>query len=162
MAKKKCVGCDIVLEAQFLGLKGEEVAGAQRVVVEKDATIPCTRKGTLLKEVKVATNGKIHFLLYASGSPKRTVTEVREGLEWTRPADYAAALYNNVQAAFRHIPLVGKTIEEVAPDAWHERDLKYRMRVDAKHVLTYEIIIDEEQQIYKEQFCLRPPEAKKK
>ena len=134
-----CVDCDIVLEGEFRGL-GADVKGSKKAsIIEKGTPVPCERSGILLKSIHVPVNGEVRVGLYAVGIRRRTIVEIVEGIRWTRWVHYPLGIYNEIQEALGQIPLAGKVIERIAPDAWQTYHLTYLFRMSPDKRLEYKV-----------------------
>jgi len=133
----RSVTADVVLKARLLGFTGEEVTARETTVIEKGTLIPCARDGYLYENVWVPINGRAYVQLFIAEKRNRVVFENSYNLPWRGFWHGLGGLYNGLQIALRHIPVVGRTVEQMAPDAQHAVSLRYLLAVSEDGILTW-------------------------
>jgi len=110
-------------------------------VIEQGKDLPAQTDSVFIEQTKVPYAGFIQISLTAkrSGATTREFWAESREIPAVRWYSHFGRAYNKGQAALRHIPWVGKPLEEIAADAYQNVKLQYKMSVTTEKRLICEM-----------------------
>lgn len=135
------LGTDVCVGITMLGFDGETiVASRDSILLEMDREVPCEVQRVFIDCERVPLAGTMEARVVSrTDSMERRIAEWRKSIPspgWYRKL---LAIYNRGQKAIQVIPVVGKPLEQVAPDAFQRLQVVCTFKVDPSYLLNYEI-----------------------
>ncbi len=133
------IGLDIYLEVALLSFDRSDVVQKSQIVLEQGKQLPAKSDSIFIEKEKAPYGGLIRISLIA----KRSAATTRKILDECKKIPVAkwyssfGSIFNRAQKAIQHIPVVGKPLEKVVPDAYQNVKLSYEMSVTEEKKLIY-------------------------
>jgi hypothetical protein len=140
--EKNVLGADLVCEVVFLSFTKEPVKDHLGVLAESATPIPFTKKGVVVSSASVPVGGVINVRLsLLKHRTKRPVFATKEEIKTAKWYHDVGWYWNKFQGALENVPVVGKSLEKVAPDVIQKVRLEYSVAVSKKNSLKYKITL---------------------
>jgi len=145
MTTQNFLSVDITLSLTLEGFDGEEVECKRAILAEKGTPLPLLKKDDFVKGVKVPVNGKAYLILGVDNGGHRVIVEHKFRLKKSLFLVHGIkSIYNATQEALKDIPVVGKTIEKIAPDAKQKVDCVYEIEISPDCLMQYSVLVGRE------------------
>jgi len=145
MTTENFLPVDIILSLSLEGFDGKELERKRAILAEKGTLLPVLKKGDFVKGVKVPVNGKAYLILGVDNGGHRVIVEHKFRLKKSLFLVHdIKSIYNATQEALKHIPVVGKTIEKIAPDAKQKVDCVYEIEISPDCLMQYSVLVGRE------------------
>jgi len=133
------IGWDIYLDVSFLKFDGSDVQNKSLIILEQGKTLPLKLYDIFVDEVRVPYKGRIKIALTVkrSASITRKILSVDTEVPPIKWYSYIGHGYNICQKALQHIPVIGKPLEKVAPDAFQKVKLVYEISLTETRLMKY-------------------------
>ena len=133
------VGWDIILDVSLLGFDKSDVIQKNQIVLEQGKELPASVNSIFIKKAKAPYRGRIRISLTAkrSAATGRKILDECKIIPVARWYSHIGNIFNGGQKAIRHIPWLGKPLEEVVPDAFQNVKLNYAISVTNEKKLIY-------------------------
>ncbi len=132
------LGTDLVMQATFYRFTREQQFSKTLTLLTRTTVLPAAKKGEFLEETSVPINGYISLELRLSTIPRNPVLRIEQHelpvRRWDRQL---GSVYNWLQRSVHHIPVVGKPVEGLLPDARQFNSLRFDVSVSVDRELTY-------------------------
>lgn len=135
------LGWDIYLGITLLSFDKKEIRNKDQIVLEQARKLPIKIDSLFLKETKVPCGGFVHISLIArrSAATTRKFLDEHKRIPAQNWFSFLGTIYNNGQRAIQHIPIVGRPLESMAPDAYQNVRISQCISVTDEKKLTYSV-----------------------
>ena len=146
MTTENFLPVDITLSLSLKGFDGKVVRSVKAILVEKGTPLPLIKeKGNFVKDVKVPVNGRAFIRLSADNGGHRVIVEddfvIKRSLFLIHRVKN---IYNATQETLEYIPVVGKIIAKIAPDAEQIVDCVYEIEISSDGIMRYSVLVGRE------------------
>ena len=131
------LGCDIYLTVKFLSFDGSEVTKRGQILIEKAKQLPVKIHSMFIEGASVPCGGYIEISLTAKRFTSRQILDEYKKIPSGKWHSFLGSVFNNGQKAIQHIPVVGKPLEKILPDAWQSVKLSCELSVTEDKKLSY-------------------------
>lgn len=133
------IGWDIYLDVSLLGFDKSEVIQKSQIVLEQGKQLPAKTDSIFIEKAKAPYGGVIRISLVAkrSAAGMRKILDECKKIHVAKWYSYFGSIFNSCQKAIQHIPIVGKPLENVVPDAFQNVKLSYEISVTEENKLIY-------------------------
>lgn len=136
------LGVDLVLELTLKGFDGEQVQHKHMIIAERGLSVPLTREGVVIEGRKVPVNGAVEYKLAISDVRERVVDEIQCDIKKSLfLVHHLKGLFNGTQELLVYIPVIGKALAKIIPDAKQKVDVAYSLYVSDDRRLFYKVTI---------------------
>ena len=138
--EKKSLEWDIYLDAILFGIDKNPIVKKSQIILEKSRQLPVEASGIFVDQQKVPCDGSFQVTLEAKNKGiTRIIIEEKKTIPDKKWYSTLGTWYNRSQEALREIPVVGKTIEKLTPDAYQKVKVIYALSVTEAKELSYTI-----------------------
>jgi len=142
MTTENVLKVDITLSLSLEGFDGKEVESKRAILAEKGTPLPLLKKGDFVKGIKNPVNGKASLRLGVDNGGHRVVIEHKFKIKRSLFLVHRVkSIYNATQEVLEHIPIVGKILAKVAPDAKQKIDCVYEIEISPDHLMWYRVLL---------------------
>jgi len=140
---KDTIGWDIYLEVRFFKFDGSEVMNKSKIILEQGKTLPLKLYDIFVDEIGLPYKGRLKIALTVkrTASIKREILSVDTEIPPLKWYSYIGHCYNVGQKALQHIPVIGKPLEKIAPDAFQKVKLVYEISLTNERTINYWIAL---------------------
>jgi len=133
------VDWDIYLGVSLLSFDKSEVIQKSRIVLEQGKQLPAKSDSIFIERAQAPYGGYIRISLMAkrSAGATRKILDVCEKISLVRWYSHVGSIFNSGQNALRYIPVIGRPLEQLVPDAFQNVKLSYEISVTGKKKLIY-------------------------
>ena len=133
------IGWDIYLDVALLSFDKSDVVKKSQIVLEQGKQLPAKSDSIFIEKAKVPYGGLIRISLTAkrSAAATRKILDECKKIPVAKWYSYFGSIFNSVQKAIQHIPVVGKPLEKVVPDTFQNVKLSYEIFVTEEKKLIY-------------------------
>ncbi|MGA2092212.1 MAG: hypothetical protein ABSH16_02235 [Sedimentisphaerales bacterium] len=138
------LGHDIYLDVKLLSFDQSVVMQKSSIILEQEKQLPIETDSFFIEKEKAPCGGSIEISLKTGRSTinTRTLRSELKKIPVEKWYSYIGEFYNNGQEAIRHIPVVGKVLEKIAPDAYQKIKIHYHVSVTEEKQVSYWIHIN--------------------
>jgi len=133
------VGADLVLKATLKGFGGQEVFAKTITIFTAPTELPAKAEGKLFDDTSVPINGRIALELTLKRGSPLSLFQIEDELPVRRLDRHIGSVYNWFQGAIHHIPIVGKPLDDLLPDANQFNRVEYSVNISMDRELTYRL-----------------------
>lgn len=133
------VGWDIYLDVSLLKFDKSEVIQKSEIVLEQGKQLPAKSHSIFIEKAQAPYGGYIRISLMAkrsAGSTRKILDECKK-IPIRKWYSHIGKIFNTGQKAIQHIPVVGKPLEQLVPDAFQNVKLSYEISVTEEKKLIY-------------------------
>lgn len=133
------VGLDIYLDVSLLSFDKSEVIQKSQIVLEQGKQLPTKSDSIFIERAHAPYGGHIRISLMAkrsAGATRKILDECKK-IPLVRWFSHVGTFFNNGQKAIQHIPVVGRPLEQLVPDAYQNVKLSYEISVTEEKKLIY-------------------------
>jgi len=134
------LGWDIYLDVTLLSYdnKSERMHKSQ-VIIEQARQLPIKADSMFIEKEEASYGGYIQILLTAqrSATTAKKILNVYRRIPDKKWYSRLWTFYNNGQEAIQHIPIIGKPLEKLIPDAKQQVRLHYNISITKEKYLSY-------------------------
>jgi len=133
------IGWDIYLGIALLSFDRSDVAQKNQIVLEQGKQLPAKSDSIFIEKAKAPYGGFIRISLMAkrSAATTRKILDACKKIPVAKWYSHFGSIFNSAQKAIQHIPVVGKALEKVVPDAFQNLKLSYEISVTEERKLIY-------------------------
>jgi len=133
------VGWDIYLDISLLSFDKSEVIQKSQIVLEQGKHLPAKSDSIFIERAQAPYGGHIRISLMAkrSAGAMRKILDECKKIPVAKWYSYFGSIFNSGQKAIQNIPIVGKPLEKVVPDAFQNVKLSYEISVTEEKKLIY-------------------------
>ncbi len=157
------IGWDLYLDVKLLGFDNSFVLQKSKLIIEHSTILPFSRISLFLQKDKIPCGGFIKIQLTAkhgqtTSKVKNLLLEHRK-IPHKKTLSRIGLLYNKCQKFIQKIPVVGKALEEIAPDAFQRINLNCYIEMASDRNCCYKINLmqssDSKKEFHKGEYLLQ-------
>jgi len=133
------IGWDIYLDVALLSFDRSDVVQKSQIVLEQGKQLPAKSDSIFIEKAKAPYGGLIRISLMAkrSAAATRKILDECKKIPVAKWYSYFGSIFNSGQKAVQYIPIVGKALEKVVPDAFQNVKLSYEISTTEEKKLIY-------------------------
>jgi len=131
------LGWDIYLDVRLLSFDKSEVTQKGQILIEQAKQLPVKTHSMFIEEVKVPCGGYIQISLMAKRSTSRKILDEYRKIPAGKWYSHLGTIFNKGQKAIQDIKFVGKTLENIVPDAFQMVKLSCELSITEDKKLSY-------------------------